>query len=462
MGRPPSQSVPADIALLCVIELGLSFVVLQLMLATPYISMPFAAGAINLIRPGENLAAVIAAFIGLVTIVIGLYHPEIRLNRAKLLGAAGVAGLVAFPLFLIMSAMYVEGSTAARSLWLVRILGVWLVTIVLFRLAFSFVIRPAVASRRLLVLGEPDRVAALADRLNCRRGRRFEVLVPVRQWSTHAGVEAVSSDALSMARLRQQRIWGVVFAADGSHPLAGGLLDLKLRGVKVLNDQVFQEQHLGRIDLSGLTLDDLLFGAGFASDTISRLAKRACDITVSLALLIMTLPLMVITALAIKLDSPGPIFYRQQRTGHFGRSFTLLKFRSMAVDAEAEGAPRWAQKHDPRITRVGAFIRSTRVDELPQLANVLTGEMSLVGPRPERPHFVEQLAVAIPFYKERNYVKPGVTGWAQVNFPYGASVEDAREKLTYDLYYVKHRGLSLDIRILLATVRVVLFREGAR
>jgi lipopolysaccharide/colanic/teichoic acid biosynthesis glycosyltransferase len=166
--------------------------------------------------------------------------------------------------------------------------------------------------------------------------------------------------------------------------------------------------------------------------------------------------------LAIKADTRGPVLYRQQRTGAYGRTFTLLKFRSMAVDAEASGSPRWAQQQDPRITRVGRFIRGARIDELPQLANVIRGEMSLVGPRPERPHFVEQLTRAIPFYRQRAYVKPGLTGWAQVNFPYGASVEDAREKLAYDLYYVKNRSLMLDLIILVSTIRVVLFREGAR
>jgi exopolysaccharide biosynthesis polyprenyl glycosylphosphotransferase len=179
-------------------------------------------------------------------------------------------------------------------------------------------------------------------------------------------------------------------------------------------------------------------------------------------MLALAVPLMAVTAIAVRLDSKGPVLYRQKRVGLRGRSFMLLKFRSMRVDAEAGGLPRWAARGDARVTRVGAFIRSTRIDELPQLLNVLRGDMSLVGPRPERPHFVEQLAELIPFYDKRSYVKPGLTGWAQVNYPYGASVEDAREKLAYDLYYVKNRGLFLDLLVLLATVRVILFREGAR
>jgi exopolysaccharide biosynthesis polyprenyl glycosylphosphotransferase len=201
---------------------------------------------------------------------------------------------------------------------------------------------------------------------------------------------------------------------------------------------------------------------GFPAGGLTALLKRLSDIIIGVALLSLTLPLMALTMLAIKIDSSGPGFYRQQRVGRFDKPFTLLKFRSMTTDAEAGGNPIWAQQNDPRITRVGRFIRATRIDELPQLVNVLAGEMSLVGPRPERPHFVEQLSRAIPFYCQRSYVKPGVTGWAQINFPYGASVEDAREKLAYDLYYLKNRSLLLDAAVLVSTVRVVLFGDGAR
>ncbi len=191
-------------------------------------------------------------------------------------------------------------------------------------------------------------------------------------------------------------------------------------------------------------------------------AHRGLDLAGALALLVFTLPVLLLAALAIKLDSPGPVFYRQERVGRGGRAFMMVKFRSMAVDAEAGGAPRWASQHDPRVTRVGRFLRLTRIDEVPQVLNVLRGDMALVGPRPERPAFVERLGQVIPHYHDRACVKPGITGWAQVNHPYGASVEDARAKLAYDLHYVQRRGLRLDLRILLATVRVVVFQEGAR
>lgn len=190
--------------------------------------------------------------------------------------------------------------------------------------------------------------------------------------------------------------------------------------------------------------------------------KRIIDIVVASALLMSTLPLMFFVALAIKCDSAGPVFYRQERVGLRGHRFALLKFRSMREDAEADGQPVWAAALDHRVTRVGQLIRWARIDELPQLLNVLRGEMSIVGPRPERPYFVEQLNKLIPSYDDRHAVLPGITGWAQVNYPYGASIQDAREKLRYDLHYVANFSFLLDLKILFATVRVVLRGEGAR
>jgi len=191
-------------------------------------------------------------------------------------------------------------------------------------------------------------------------------------------------------------------------------------------------------------------------------SKKITDILLASALLLTALPLMLLVALAIKYDSPGPMFYRQERVGLRGRHFKVLKFRSMRQDAEADGRPVWAAAQDDRITRVGRFIRWARIDELPQLLNVLRGEISVIGPRPERPYFVEQFNKLIPSYDERHSVLPGITGWAQVNYPYGASLEDAREKLRYDLYYIANYSFRLDLQILLATVRVVLSGKGAR
>ncbi len=192
------------------------------------------------------------------------------------------------------------------------------------------------------------------------------------------------------------------------------------------------------------------------------MAKRAFDVFVSSALLLLTLPIMMVTALLVFLESGTPIFYRQERVGEHGRNFNVLKFRSMRKDAEHDGVPQWAKKNDDRVTRVGRVIRKTRFDELPQIFNVLMGDMSFVGPRPERPHFVKELAKEVPYYQSRHTVKPGITGWAQIRYPYGATVDDAIQKLQYDLYYVKNRTLFLDLIILFQTAQVVLFGKGAR
>jgi exopolysaccharide biosynthesis polyprenyl glycosylphosphotransferase len=195
---------------------------------------------------------------------------------------------------------------------------------------------------------------------------------------------------------------------------------------------------------------------------LEHILHRGLDVFASLTLLLLTLPLMLMVALAIKLDSRGPVFYRQERIGRHHRTFQILKFRSMTVDAEKPGAAVWAAVGDSRVTRVGRFIRLTRIDEIPQAINILRGDMAFVGPRPERPVFVEQLIAAIPHYADRAAVRPGLTGWAQVKCPYGASIEDARDKLSYDLWYIRQRSLWLDLRIILATVRVVLRQAGAR
>jgi exopolysaccharide biosynthesis polyprenyl glycosylphosphotransferase len=190
--------------------------------------------------------------------------------------------------------------------------------------------------------------------------------------------------------------------------------------------------------------------------------KRAADFTVSLAFLAAVLPLTLLVAMAIKLESKGPVFYRQERVGLNGRIFRVWKFRSMRIDAEKDGVPRWASAKDNRVTRVGRFIRATRIDEIPQIINVLEGDMSFIGPRPERPYFVQQLRREMPYYDLRHRVKPGITGWAQVNYRYGESIEDARQKLAFDLYYVKNNDFFLDLTILVQTVRVVLFAHGAQ
>ena len=240
------------------------------------------------------------------------------------------------------------------------------------------------------------------------------------------------------------------------------LVQCRLAGITVLDYLDFYERESGRVDISALTPSWFIFSSGFRTGAVVDAVKRAFDMLLCLLMLVAVLPLMAFTALAIALDSKGPILYRQERVGLHGRSFVLLKFRSMTTDAERDGAPIWAAKRDPRVTRIGWVIRKLRIDELPQLYNVLRGDMSFVGPRPERPYFVDRLAESIPYYLERHSVKPGITGWAQVHYPYGASLEDAKQKLSYDLFYLKNRGLFLDLIVLIRTVRVVLWPDGAR
>jgi len=214
--------------------------------------------------------------------------------------------------------------------------------------------------------------------------------------------------------------------------------------------------------LESLNPSWMVLGNGFRQGLFGDTVKRLFDVTVSAALLLLTLPIILVAALCIYLESGLPVLYRQERVGRGGRTFTLYKLRSMKLDAECGGRPHWAKANDDRTTRVGRFIRKYRIDELPQIFNVLNGEMSFVGPRPERPFFVDQLSKQIPFYALRHSAKPGITGWAQVRYQYGASIDDAIEKLQYDLYYVKNHGLFLDLMILISTVEVVLWGKGAR
>jgi sugar transferase (PEP-CTERM system associated) len=247
---------------------------------------------------------------------------------------------------------------------------------------------------------------------------------------------------------------------SGAMPLRE-LLDCKLSGIQVLDLATYFEKTLGQIRLDSLYAGWLIFGDGFNQGRIRSLTKRIFDIVFSLILLAIALPVMLVTALLIILESGSPVFYRQERVGRFGRLFDVIKFRSMRCDAEKDGKPVWAKSADDRVTRVGRIIRKLRIDELPQLYCVLKGDMSLVGPRPERPFFVDQLTHEIPFYAVRHSVKPGVTGWAQVCYHYGATVEDSAEKLQYDLYYVKNHSLFLDLAVLFETVGVVITGKGA-
>ncbi len=270
-------------------------------------------------------------------------------------------------------------------------------------------------------------------------------------------------DVLEAARTHGATMILLLPDAPIDDDIAHSLLEAKLHGAMVVDIRSFYEHVVKSLPISQITEEWLLQNEGFNLNTRGSLRrlKRALDVLISLMLLVPAAPVMLITALAIRLESPGPVIYKQDRVGLFEKEFTVYKFRSMRTDAEKNGAV-WAREHDDRITRVGRFIRKVRIDELPQIWNILRGDMSFIGPRPERMTFVENLKQEIPYYSMRHTVKPGLTGWAQVCYPYGASVEDAKRKLEYDLYYIKNISILLDITIILKTVGVVLFPKGAR
>ena len=344
---------------------------------------------------------------------------------------------------------------------------------VLFRRAvFAYDFNGTSLERRILVLGIDD-LASKVEYLNGHSRSPYKAVgfIPMgaEKKSRHLGAYKILPGKIletpmglvnEARRLKADEI--VVTARDrGEQPLQA-LMECKLAGIVVTEFPSFWERQTGQIDLDALTPSWLIFSAGFRMSWFRDAGKRAFDVFVAMLILILTLPITLMAIIVIKLDSPGPVFYRQERVGASGRPFNVLKFRSMRTDAEKDGVARWAQSNDTRVTRIGKFMRRTRIDEIPQILNVLRGEMSFVGPRPERPVFVQSLAEKIPYYDVRHRVKPGITGWAQINYPYGASDEDARAKLSYDLYYVKNWNLFLDAVILFQTARVVLWQEGAR
>ena len=270
---------------------------------------------------------------------------------------------------------------------------------------------------------------------------------PIEDVARRLGVREI------IVAVRQQR--------GGVLPLRG-LLECRLNGIRITDLARFFERVHGRVPIDSLKASWLIYGNGFRQDWLRRVVKRTFDVVVSLVLLILFMPLMLLVALLIAIESGTPVIYRQERVGLGGRTFIVFKFRSMQKDAESDGKPRWAAAKDDRVTTLGRFLRRSRIDELPQLFNVLRGEMSFVGPRPERPVFVAMLIEQVPFYAVRHSVKPGITGWAQVRYSYGATVEQSVKKLEYDLYYVKNNTVFLDLLVLLETVRVVLLGEGAR
>lgn len=405
-----------------------------------------------------------AMVIWLAMIAVGVYGPY----ALRSLRFAGARVLVAISLGIIALAV-VDFVLPSDLFWrstLLYTMGLAILVLVADRLLLNSFLGSSAFRRRVMVLGAGDRAQRLRE-LGDKPESGFAIVAYIAMSEDNRIVEeAIPRSAIhDLGRFVENLgVSEVVLALQerrNALPLKD-LLRIKTKGVHVNDFSSFIERETGRVDLDTVNPSWLIFSDGFSSSRmLSSAVKRIFDITASVILLTLTLPVIGLFALIVKLDSKGPAFFRQKRVGLYGEPFTLIKLRSMRTDAEKDGA-KWAEENDPRVTRVGRFIRKVRIDELPQTWSVLKGEMSFVGPRPEVPSFVESLEEEIPFYGERHMVKPGITGWAQINYPYGASVEDSRCKLEYDLYYAKNYTPFLDFVILLQTLRVVLWPEGAR
>jgi sugar transferase (PEP-CTERM system associated) len=399
---------------------------------------------------------------------MGLYNSRQRSRLSGLLARVGASvlggALVVAVIVYFVPTLFIDRRALLASA-VIAFLGAAIV-----RLVFDKLVDEEIFKRRILVYGSGKRAGSIA-KLRRRSDRRgFTVVGYVAADGDESGAvpseEVVATTTNLMKFCEQNNVDEIVVAMDDrrrSFPMVE-LLECRLEGVEIIDLISFLERETGKVRLDVLNPSWMIFSEGFRQGRIHSSLERAFDIAASVALLTLAFPVMFLTIIAIKVTE-GPrasIFYRQIRVGQYGHPFGVMKFRSMREDAERDGKAQWAQKNDSRVTKVGAFIRLTRIDELPQIINVLRGEMSFVGPRPERPEFVDQLNERIPYYRERHSIKPGITGWAQLCYPYGSSEQDAIEKLQYDLFYVKNHSLIFYMAILVQTVEVIVWGKGAR
>ncbi len=454
--------IPYPVLFLGVVDFLLLILAAELGWIFRAMQIDMAVGAM-LDRPLPILSFAVALQLALIS--VGVYGTEslqsLRFAAARILVAISL-GVI----FLSLMAFALPGATLWRSNSLyAMVLAILLLMLV--RVLLGTILDSDVFKRRLLVLGAGHRANRIAE-LEKRGESGFIVagFVDMNEGPRKIA-HAVSRDDIDSLpdHVMDLEVSEVVVALEerrNSLPVAD-LLTVKTTGVHVNELSSFLERETGRVDLDSVNPSWFIFSDGFSSGRrISTAFKRGFDVLLSLLLLLFTGPLILLFALLVKLESKGDAFYRQKRVGLYGQPFHIIKLRSMRQDAEVAGQAIWASEDDPRITRIGSFIRKVRIDELPQAWSVLKGEMSFVGPRPERPEFVDQLQTQMPYYPERHIVKPGITGWAQINYPYGASIEDSRHKLEYDLYYAKNYTPFLDLLIILQTIRVVLWPEGAR
>jgi len=414
-------------------------------------------------------AFLFALILNCCSLAMGVYTSVFNEGKAGMVLRTLVAycflGMVALTvLFFLIPGLYMGRGVLAYAV------AIAFVSVLVVRLLFYLCVDLAKLGRNVVILGAGKHAAEIIDRLNSQnQARSFKLAGCVPCGSDEQLVDSaliLSAPSDWRAFAKQENITEIVVAPDERRRTEGGaipvdqLLDCKLSGVNVIEPLAFLERELTRIEISMLRPGWALYTNGFSYSQMRDVMKRVFDLSIAFLLLAIMWPFMVLTALAVALESGLPVLYSQKRVGYNGKEFSIYKFRSMRQDAEKGGKAIWAQKNDSRVTRVGGFIRNTRLDELPQLWNVITGDMSFVGPRPERPEFVEDLKEQIPFYDARHKVKPGLMGWAQLKYPYGASVQDARNKLKYDLYYVKNHSFFMDVLIVIQTVEVVLLGKG--
>lgn len=419
------------------------------------------------VEPVFPKALLFTVVMGLTMTSMGLYQRNLRQGTGGILMRLGLSFVVGFTVMSLIFYAFPSVFLGRGAFGLGFTLALFLV--IGIRGIFYRLVDEDTLKRRVLVLGAGKRALPIAELRRKSDLHGIVILGYVHIAGEHnvVGEQKVMHPDTSLVEFaREHAVDEIVVAVEDrrkNFPVHE-LLDCKMSGIEVLDVLSFFERQMGKLRLDLLQPSWMIFGGGFRSGPVRASAKRFFDVFVSLSMLTVTWPLMVLVAIAILVEGKGkgPILYRQVRVGQNWRLFQVLKFRSMRVDAEKDGVAQWADKKDDRVTRVGSFIRKTRMDELPQLINVLRGDMSFVGPRPERPIFVEKLSEQIPYFAERHRIKPGITGWAQISYPYGASEKDALEKLQYDLYYVKNYSLFLDLVILFQTAEVIFWGKGAR
>ena len=371
--------------------------------------------------------------------------------------------IIGFLAFALSAIVYIFPQAAiARFVFLLGLILV-IASLIAWRSAFEWISGHAIFQERVYVLGGGQRASSIIETIKEHREAGMVVVGSDAAVADKAERKRTFAAAVEQMASVETSIDRIVIALDdrrGELPV-DGLLSMRFRGVTIEEVGSVQERLMGKLQLDGLHPSDLLFCEGFRMKPSQQFLLRIASTLVAALVLLLFIPIFPIVVLLVRLSSPGPIFFGQKRVGLNGRIFTVYKFRTMVVDAEADGA-KWAIKNDPRVTRIGRFMRKTRLDEVPQLWNVLSGDMSFVGPRPERPEFVSWLSEQIPFYHVRTLIRPGLTGWAQVRYGYGATLAESREKLAYDLYYVKHQTLGLDLLIMFETIKTILRRRGAQ